>query len=92
MRRSTRRRYYGRSNVAGCLQEASNTLAECLLRKTIRELEQAATDCEVYNFGGKRLINQIKREKTNVDKLLEKVRSIPVFQEEKILAKQKRHK
>ncbi|MBI4286309.1 MAG: hypothetical protein HY670_10515 [Chloroflexi bacterium] len=106
MRQSTRRRYYGRSNIASSLRSALNELQEAIklsqkpletplsvsLGKVMADLQRAEEAYLIFNVGRKRIARKIEREKKHIAELLAEVTSIPVTKEEKLIAKTGRKK
>ncbi len=80
MRKTTRSKYYGRTEVAGALATMSV------------ELERLVKSCEHYKFGGKRLPAKLRKEYDHIQAVWYEVVHIPVTPDEKILAKVKRKK
>ncbi len=104
MRKTTRKKYYGRSAIAGSLQSAINSLNTAIkeagepqrsplsdaLRQVSSELNTAAKAFEVYGVNKKRLQNELRKELKNLQALLEQVRGMPVLPDEKVIAKHAR--
>ncbi|MDD5701389.1 MAG: hypothetical protein PHU23_04985 [Dehalococcoidales bacterium] len=104
MRQTTRKKYYGRTDVAQNIrsvigelnqvvnlidQPLKNPVAEKLFR-VATSLGQAANACAIYKFGSKRLKAKIDRLIKEAGTLLTEVQDTPVFMEEKIKAKSER--
>lgn len=105
MRNSTRQRYYGRSTIASSLRMASQDLEAALkefkkpppetpstqlLKKVVKELQECIRLYDHYKMPGKRLKQKIEREVKNLHKLTAEMQQVPVFQDEKDLAKAER--
>lgn len=105
MRETTRRRYYGRSVIAQMLAAGVVTLNKAiqemdkpqeteiskLLTLVGKELLTAANAIQVYPTQ-RGIVSAIKREQEHLKDLLERVRNMPVTQEEKVQAKANRMK
>ena len=104
MRKTTRSKYYGRNEVAAGLRSLVTEVGIAIdeltqpvqlpvaerLRMISAVFKRLASSCEHYKFGGKRLPAKLKKEQANIQALLEEAMSVPVFQEEKIIAKARR--
>jgi len=104
VRQTTRRKYYGRINVAQAISSALKDLDNAIeeskkppaesplataLRRAGKSLMEAAEACDTYGMGRKRLTSALEREKAHIAAMLDQVKAIPVFQEEKAAAKRK---
>ncbi len=101
MRKTTRKQYYGRSAIAGSLSSAINDLSKAIklaqepapspiseaIKQVAVNLERAAKSFDVYGVKRKRLQNELLKEMENLQELLQQVRGIPVFPDEKAIAK-----
>lgn len=106
MRQTTRRKYYGRNQVASALrvvvqdlqkaiqdsQKPSETPLSAALDKTVKELKRITDACQIYKFGNKRFIKKVERVRDYVMELLEEAGTMPVFQEERLAARQQKAK
>ncbi len=106
MRNTTRRRYYGRSEITSSLRMASQKLEAALLElkkpvdtpftqavnEVVKTLQGCIKSYEVYNMSGKRLKQKILREIKHLQDLTAEMQYTPVFQDEKITARMERSK
>lgn len=102
MRNTTRKKYYGRSAATGALSSAINSLQAAIeeagkpqphpplydaLKSVAADIGRSADLFDVYNLKRKRLQKQLRGELVRLEKMLQEVQSVPVTQEEKLLAK-----
>jgi hypothetical protein len=106
MRNSTRRRYYGRSDITSSLRGAAQKLEAVILelkkpvetpvtvaiKEVTKSLESCIKSYEHYNMSGKRLKQKLQREVKHLQDLTTEMQNTPVFQDEKIIAKEERRK
>ena len=104
MRHTTRDKWYGRINASQALQLASAHLSEAIqmsdkptpftqkLDQVLNELKTARDHIVNHNMGHKRLIKRIDTERQRIAELLEDIKHIPLFPEEKATARIKRDK
>ena len=105
MRKTTRKKYYGRSAVVGALRGAATELTETIalveqemstleesLRRVEKRLEAARKAEECYKLGRKRITAKLNRQKEAVKELVAEVNALPVFPEERLVDKQERQK
>ena len=105
MRKATRRKYYGRINVIQLLKVATGALAEAIseaekpvaasplllkLQAVQQSIVKAIDEEKYYLLGRKRFQKHLTKELRNIEELIAEVKGIPVFTEEKALAKKKR--
>ena len=96
MRTTTRRKTYGRSNMAQAVRAALHGLEEALvgaapepplvlaIRKTIVDLNRALESYRVYGMTSKRIHTEIETEKARLSDLLNRIVALPITQEEKL--------
>lgn len=101
MRKTTRKRYYGRSNVAQSLRLALADLNDAIdaagkpvetplsasLRQVLVQLNHAIEAERVYVLNRKRIRGKLERHKRELEALLDEVMAVPVLPHEKILKK-----
>lgn len=104
MRRTTRNKWYGRINASQSLQLASAHLSEAIqmadkptpftqkLDQALIELKAARDHIVNHNIGRKRLIARIDTERQRIAELLEDIKHIPLFPEERATARVERDK
>jgi hypothetical protein len=99
VRRTTRDKWYGRILASQALQAAGINLAEAIkladsptpftqkLDLVILQLRAAREHIAGRNMGHKRLLKRLETEQTHIIALLEDIKHIPLFPEEKAIAK-----
>jgi len=99
VRRTTRDKWYGRILASQALQAAGINLAEAIkladsptpftqkLDLVILQLRAAREHIAGRNMGHKRLLKRLETEQAHIMALLEDIKHIPLFPEEKAIAK-----
>ncbi|MDD5510797.1 MAG: hypothetical protein PHI12_08305 [Dehalococcoidales bacterium] len=107
MRKTTRRKYWGRSAIAGSLRTALNELNEAIaiaskppaesplatsIQKVLEDVSRALEAEKLYILGRKKISDRLVEEKRSLEELLQEVIDVPVLPDEKVVAKQERKK
>lgn len=104
MRQTTRRKYYGRSNIAAALRSAANEMAAAIteaekppaetplslsLKKVLKSIEQAIEYERVYQLGRRRIKTKLEREKRALEELIREVTGTPITTNEKLTVRRR---
>lgn len=107
MKKTTKRKYWGRSAVTGALRSAANELTQAIelastpppaspvadsLRKVLRSVNQAIEYERLYELGRRRIKQRLEREKKSLEELIKEVTGIPVTKDEKARSRRERKK
>ncbi|MDD5700405.1 MAG: hypothetical protein PHU23_00015 [Dehalococcoidales bacterium] len=100
MRNTTKRRTYGRTNIAQALRAAVGVLNSAIeqgkqyetpevlaTRQVIKDLSRAIESYDVYGMKGKRLRAALEKERERLKELLDEVIGLAITPEEKVMAK-----
>lgn len=106
MKNTTRRRIFGRTDIAQTLQLAVRDLtgaieelkkpaevpANGLINGAIKALQECVKYHDAFNVPGKRLKVKLEREIKHLQDLIKEIQNIPISQEEKLTARVERKK
>lgn len=107
MRQVTRRKYYGRLSIVQALRTAASELNNAIteaekpppesplssqLRKVAKCLDNALKAEKIYALQRKRVKAHLERERKHIQDLIVEITGIPIFPDEKAIAKRKKAK